>query len=334
MNEDKSVIIEEAKEVLRIEAEGLMQLIDRLDNGFTAMVEHIYATSGRVVVGGIGKSGIVGRKIVATLNSTGTRSFFLHPVEAMHGDLGMVGPDDIFLALSTSGETDELNVLVASIRGVGCTVISFTGNRESTLAQNSDIVIDVGVDKEACPLGLAPTASSTALLAMGDALAVTLINKKQFTSSDFKRFHPGGALGHRLSSRVADIMMMGDAIPRIFLHDTMQAAIQMVDCMGLGATLVCSEANELVGIVTDGDIRRCLAEKGDIWGVPVEAVMTRDPKCARPETPAYDALGLMEKHEITVLPITTDDGTICGILHLHDILGKGEFKFEPKKRVQ
>jgi arabinose-5-phosphate isomerase len=334
LNEDKSAIIEEAKEVLRIEAEGLMQLIDRLDNGFTAMVEHIYATSGRVVVGGIGKSGIVGRKIVATLNSTGTRSFFLHPVEAMHGDLGMVGPDDIFLALSTSGETDELNVLVASIRGVGCTVISFTGNRESTLAQNSDIVIDVGVDKEACPLGLAPTASSTALLAMGDALAVTLINKKQFTSSDFKRFHPGGALGHRLSSRVADIMLMGDAIPRIFLHDTMQAAIQMVDRMGLGATLVCSEANELVGIVTDGDIRRCLAEKGDIWGVPVEAVMTQDLKCARPETPAYDALGLMEKHEITVLPITTDDGIICGILHLHDILGKGEFRFEPKKRVQ
>ena len=334
MNEDKSAIIEEAKEVLRIEAEGLMQLIDRLDNGFTAMVEHIYATNGRVVVGGIGKSGIVGRKIVATLNSTGTRSFFLHPVEAMHGDLGMVGPDDIFLALSTSGETDELNVLVASIRGVGCTVISFTGNRESTLAQNSDIVIDVGVDKEACPLGLAPTASSTALLAMGDALAVTLINKKQFTSSDFKRFHPGGALGHRLSSRVADMMLMGDAIPCIFLNDTMQAAIQMVDRMGLGATLVCSEANELVGIVTDGDIRRCLAEKGDIWGVPVDAVMTRDPKCAHPETPAYDALDLMEKHEITVLPITTDDGIICGILHLHDILGKGEFRFEPKKRVQ
>lgn len=334
MNEDKSVIIEEAKDVLRIEAEGLMQLIDRLDNSFIAMVEHIYATSGRVVVGGIGKSGIVGRKIVATLNSTGTRSFFLHPVEAMHGDLGMVGPDDIFIALSTSGETDELNVLVASIRGVGCTVISFTGNRESTLAQNSDIIIDVGVDKEACPLGLAPTASSTALLAMGDALAVTLINKKQFTSSDFKRFHPGGALGHRLSSRVADMMLSGDAIPRIFMNDTMQSAIQMVDRMGLGATLVCSEANELVGIVTDGDIRRCLAEKGDIWGVTVEAVMTRNPRCAHPESPAYDALGLMEKYEITVLPITTDDETICGILHLHDILGKGEFKFEPKKRVQ
>jgi arabinose-5-phosphate isomerase len=293
-----------------------------------AVTHHI----GRHVVGGIGKSGIVGRKIVATLNSTGTRSFFLHPVEAMHGDLGMVVPDDIFLALSTSGETDELNALVASIRGIGCTVISFTAGRESTLAKNSDIVIDVSVEKEACPLGLAPTASSTALLAMGDALAVTLINKKQFTSSDFKRFHPGGALGHRLSSRVADMMLTGESIPRVSLDTTMTAAIQMVNSMGLGATLVSNENNRLKGIITDGDIRRSLVEKKDIWGLPVEAVMTRDPKCAFPETPAYDALALMEKHEITVLPITMDDGTICGILHLHDILGKGEFRFEPKKR--
>jgi arabinose-5-phosphate isomerase len=237
----------------------------------------------------------------------------------------------VFVALSTSGETDELNALVASIRGIGCTVISFTGNRESTLARNSDIVIDVGVDKEACPLGLAPTASSTALLAMGDALAVTLINKKQFTTSDFKRYHPGGALGQRLSSRVADMMLTGEAIPRVFLYSTMQTAIQTVDSMGLGATLVCNDANGLEGIITDGDIRRSLAEKKDIWGMPVEAVMTRNPKCARPDMPAYDALGLMERHEITVLPITRDDGTICGILHLHDILGKGEFRFEPKK---
>ena len=333
MNEKKSAIIEEAREVLRIEAEGLMQLIDRVDDGFASMVERIYASAGRVVVGGIGKSGIVGRKIVATLNSTGTRSIFLHPVEAMHGDLGMVVPDDIFLALSTSGETDELNVLVDSIRGIGCTVISLTGNKESTLAQNSDIVIDVGVEKEACPMGLAPTASTTALLAMGDALAVTLINKKQFTSSDFKRFHPGGALGQRLSSRVADMMLTGESIPRISLDSTMEEAIQMVNSMGLGATLVCTEANKVAGIVTDGDIRRNLAEKRDIWGLPVETAMTQNPKCAHPETPAYDALGLMETYEITVLPITADDGTICGILHLHDILGKGEFRFEPKKRA-
>lgn len=331
MSKDTSAIIEEAREVLRIEAEGLMQLVDRVDDGFTDMVERIYASAGRVVVGGIGKSGIVGRKIVATLNSTGTRSFFLHPVEAMHGDLGMVVPDDIFLALSASGETDELNALVASIRGIGCTVISFTGIRDSTLAKNSDIIIDVGVEKEACPLGLAPTASSTALLAMGDALAVTLINKKQFTSSDFKRFHPGGALGHRLSSRVADMMLTGESIPRVFQNSTMEAAIQVVNSMGLGATLVLNETDALVGIITDGDIRRNLIEQKDIWGLPVAAVMTRNPKCARPETPAYDALALMEKHEITVLPITMDDGVICGILHLHDILGKGEFRFEPKK---
>ena len=333
MTKKKSTIVEEAREVLRIEAEGLMQLIDRVDDGFVSMVERIYASAGRVVVGGIGKSGIVGRKIVATLNSTGTRSFFLHPVEAMHGDLGMVVPDDIFLALSTSGETDELNVLVDSIRGIGCTVISLTGNKESTLAQNSDIVIDVGVEKEACPMGLAPTSSSTALLAMGDALAVTLINKKQFTSSDFKRFHPGGALGQRLSSRVADMMLTGESIPRISLDSTMEEAIQMVNSMGLGATLVCTAANKVAGIVTDGDIRRNLTERKDIWGLPVETVMTQNPKCAYPETPAYDALGLMETYEITVLPITADDGTICGILHLHDILGKGEFRFEPKKRA-
>jgi len=329
---DTSAIIEEAREVLRIEAEGLMQLIDRIDDRFTAMVERIYSSAGRVVVGGIGKSGIVGRKIVATLNSTGTRSFYLHPVEAMHGDLGMVVPDDIFLALSTSGETDELNALVASIRGIGCTVISFTGSSESTLAKNSDIVIDVSVAKEACPLGLAPTASSTALLAMGDALAVTLISKKQFTSRDFKRFHPGGALGQRLASRVADMMLTGESIPRVSINSTMEAAIQVVNNMGLGATLICNDIDGLEGIITDGDIRRNLAEKMDIRGLSVEAVMTRNPKSARPETPAYDALALMEKHEITVLPITMDDGTISGILHLHDILGKGEFRFEPKKR--
>ena len=333
MNENNSTIIEEAKEVLRLEAEGLMQLINRVDAGFAAMVERIYMSTGRVVVGGIGKSGIVGRKIVATLNSTGTRSFFLHPVEAMHGDLGMVGPDDIFLALSTSGETDELNVLVDSMRGIGCTVISFTGDRQSTLARSSDIVIDVGVEKEACPLGLAPTASSTALLAMGDALAVTLINKKHFTPSDFKRFHPGGALGQRLSSRVSDMMLTGESIPRVSLNITMEEAIQRVNSMGLGATLVCNAGNGLEGIITDGDIRRSLSKKRDIWELPVEAVMTQNPKCARPEMPAYDALALMEKHEITVLPITTDDGTICGILHLHDILGKGEFRFEAKKHT-
>jgi len=330
---DVSSTIEQAKEVLRIEAEGLLQLTKRVDDAFSKMVDLIFRSSGRVVVSGIGKSGIIGRKIVATLNSTGTRSFFLHPVEAMHGDLGMAGPDDIFLALSTSGETDELNIVVPSIRRIGCTVISFTGDKTSTLAQHSDIIIDVKVDKEACPLGLAPTASSTALLAMGDALAVTLINKKDFKSSDFKRFHPGGALGQRLVSRVSDMMVSGESVPCITPDATMEEALETMNAMGLGATLVSDADHVLVGIITDGDIRRCLADSKKFWPLSVEKVMTRNPKHTGPETPAYDALHIMEKNEITVLPITKPDGAICGILHLHDILGKGEFKFEPKKRA-
>ncbi len=225
-------IIKQAVEVLKIEAEGILSLTDRIDHCFVEMVEAICHSKGRLIIGGIGKSGIVGRKIVATLNSTGTRAIFLHPVEAMHGDLGMVSADDIFLALSNSGETDELNILLPSIRNIGCKIIAFTGNENSTLAKNSDIVIDVGVKKEACPLGLAPTASTTALLAMGDALAVILINKKHFNSSDFKKIHPGGALGQRLSGNVKDIMLTGDAVPYVFEDDTMERAVKEMNRPG------------------------------------------------------------------------------------------------------
>ncbi|GAG82207.1 unnamed protein product, partial [marine sediment metagenome] len=208
------MIIKDAIKVLKIEAEGILGLVDRIDDNFPKMVELICRSKGRLIISGIGKSGLVGRKIVATLNSTGTRSLFLHPAEAMHGDLGMVDSDDIFIALSNSGETDELNSLIPSIRKIGCTTIAFTGNKTSTLAKHSDIIIDVGVEREACPMGLAPTASSTALLAMGDALAVTLINKKHFKSSDFKKIHPGGILGQRLSSNVQDMMLTGASIPQ------------------------------------------------------------------------------------------------------------------------
>ncbi|MFO7972772.1 MAG: SIS domain-containing protein, partial [Desulfobacterales bacterium] len=198
------MVIKQVIDVLKIEARGILKLADRIDDNFPKMVDIICRSHGRLIVSGIGKSGLVGRKIVATLNSTGTKSIFLHPAEAMHGDLGMVGPDDIFIALSNSGETDELNILIPSIRKIGCTIIAFTGNKNSTLAKHSDIIIDVGVKKEACPLGFVPTASTTALLAMGDALAVVLINKKHFNSSDFKKIHPGGTLGHRLSNKVKD----------------------------------------------------------------------------------------------------------------------------------
>jgi arabinose-5-phosphate isomerase len=321
------MIIDEAIDVLRIEAKGILNLIDRIDENFEQMVELIYRNTSRVIVSGIGKSGIVGRKIVATLNSTGTRSLFLHPVEAMHGDLGMVCPEDIFLALSNSGETDELNILLSRIQRVGCKIIAFTGNKNSTLAKHSDIVIDTGVEKEACPLGLAPTASTTALLAMGDALAVVLINKKKFKTSDFKKIHPGGNLGQRLLRKVKDIMLSGESVPRVRLGTPMADAIEEMNRLELGVTLVIQNDEKLAGIITDGDLRRLMAKQIPISNLKVEDVMTINPRAVGPGSPAYDALNLMEEFEITVLPIVDNMNKVEGILHLHDILGKGDFKF-------
>lgn len=321
------MILQQAIDVLKIEAEGILNLIDRIDDNFTQMVELIFNSNGRLIIGGIGKSGIVGRKIVATLNSTGTRALFLHPVEAMHGDLGMVCKEDIFIALSNSGETDELNLLVPSIRSIGCTIVAFTGNKDATLARHSDLIIDVGVPREACPLGLAPTASTTAMLAMGDALAVVLINKKHFKSSDFRRYHPGGILGQRLSRSVGDLMITGTGVPAVDVHAPMEKAIAEIDRVGLGVVLITTDDNRLAGIITDGDLRRCIASKKPVTDLAIRDIMTRRPQTLGPDVPAYDALNLLEKFEITVLPITRPDGCIQGVLHLHDILGKGEFKF-------
>jgi len=319
--------IHKAIEVLKIEADGIMNLIGRVDENFAEMVDLICSCKGRLIIGGIGKSGIVGRKIVATLNSTGTRSLFLHPVEAMHGDLGQVSKEDIFIALSNSGETDELNFLLPSIRRIGCKIIAFTGNKDSTLANHSDIVIDVGVECEACPLGLAPTTSTTALLAMGDALAVVLLEKKHFNTRDFKLYHPGGSLGQRLSGKVKDLMLTGETLPIVFEDTPMEAAIKEIDQGGLGATLVLSPQRKLVGIITDGDIRRMVVSKKPISELTVENVMTKNPRTVMENSPAYGALNIMEEHQITVLPIINTNGEVRGILHLHDILGKGEFKF-------
>ena len=321
------MVLKQAKEVLQIEAEGILGLVDRLDNNFVKMVDLTYACKGRVILTGIGKSGIVARKIVATLNSTGTPSLFLHPVEAMHGDLGMVSADDVVIALSSSGETDELNMLIPSIKRIGCPLIAFTGQVDSTLGRQSDIVIDVGVEREACPLGLAPTASTTALLAVGDALAVTLIRKRKLRSSDFKRFHPGGNLGQHLSVKVQEIMLTGKKVPMVSNGQTMRHVIREINRMQLGAALVVERDNILVGIVTDGDIRRCLMTQENIYDRPVEEVMTRDPKTLGPDSLASQALTIMEKHQITVLPIVNPVQKVRGILHLHDILGKGAFRF-------
>jgi arabinose-5-phosphate isomerase len=326
---DSDPIIRKAIEVLKIEADGILNLIDRVDENFSAMVDMICNSRGRLIISGIGKSGIVGRKIVATLNSTGTRSLFLHPVEAMHGDLGQVSSDDIFIALSKSGETDELNLLLSSIRRIGCKVIAFTGEKKSTLAKLSDVVIDVGVASEACPLGLAPTASTTALLAMGDALAVVLLEKKHFKSSDFRIYHPGGSLGQHLSARIEDLMLSGRSIPRVDAGTSMADAVLEIERGKLGTTLVVDSYGRLCGIITDGDIRRMVVSGRQIAGLTVEDVMSQAPRTLGEDATAFDALNLMEMHQITVLPVVNGAGEVRGILHLHDILGKGAFKFTP-----
>ena len=325
--EPADAVTAQAIRVLDIEAQGIIGLISRIDENFRRLIDLIYRSPGRVIVSGIGKSGIIGRKIVATLNSTGTRALFLHPVEAMHGDLGLVSEDDILLALSNSGETDELNLMIPSVRGIGCRVVAFTGNPDSTLARQSDMVIDVGVEKEACPMGLAPTASTTALLAMGDALAVVLIGKRHFNPSDFKKIHPGGNLGQRLASSVTDLMLTGDDVPVVDENTPLAEAIAEMDRGQLGVTLVTDRRNLLIGIITDGDLRRLLARGQSPGNLCAGDVMTTDPRRIGPETPTYDALNIMEQFQITVLPVVSSTGAILGILHLHDILGKGEFKF-------
>ena len=324
---DSGTIIQKAIEVLKIEADGIINLVDRIDDNFFEMIEQICNSSGRLIIAGIGKSGIVGRKIVATLNSTGTRSLFLHPVEAMHGDLGQVSRDDIFIALSNSGETDELCILLPSIRRIGCKIIAFTGSRNSTLATQSDIVIDVGVEREACPLGLAPTASTTAMLAMGDALAVVLLDKNHFKSSDFRMIHPGGTLGQRLAGQVKDLMLTGPSLPLVSEGTGTQEAVKTIDRGKLGTTLVTNSQNKLSGIITDGDIRRLVASGRAFLKLTVDEIMTKNPQSITEDSPTYDALNIMEQHQITVLPVVNSREEVIGILHLHDILGKGEFKF-------
>jgi arabinose-5-phosphate isomerase len=323
------MVIKQAKEVLRIEAEGILNLIDKVDERFKRAAQMIYSTKGRVIVTGMGKSGLVGRKIVATLNSTGTPALFLHPSEGMHGDLGMVTSNDIVLAISNSGETEEVNLLISTIKKIGVNLIAFTGEMKSTLARQSDIALDIGVQREACPLGLAPTASTTAALAMGDALAVALLNRRGFKEKDFHLLHPGGALGMRLMIKVKDVMLRGKDVPTILESELVREAIAKINERNLGFTLVVSEKDVLRGIVTDGDLRRHIQHTDNILEKPVCEIMTSRPKTIEEDKLAHQALELMEKHEITVLVIVGKRGKVKGIVHLHDLLGKGEFKFTP-----
>ncbi len=319
--------IAKAKEVLRIEAQGILALVDQVGDHFQKAVDLIMACPGRVVITGIGKSGIIGQKIAATLNSTGTSSFFLHPVEAMHGDLGMVNGCDVVLAISNSGETSELNLLVPILKKRGVKIIGMTGNPKSSLAADSDAILSVTVPQEACPLGLAPTTSTTAALAMGDALAVVLLELKQFKAIDFRRNHPGGSLGERLKVQVSEVMLTGADIPMVAANSTLRQAVGVLNDKNLGAVLIMDNEETMAGILTDGDVRRLVSQGLDFDAVPLTEVMTGSPKSIAEGLLVADAVSIMQRHEITILPVTDSDGRLRGLLHLQDLLGKGEFRF-------
>jgi arabinose-5-phosphate isomerase len=316
-----------AKEVLSIEAEGIMAVHDRLGDEFEQAVDLIMACPSRLVVTGIGKSGLVGQKIAATLNSTGTPSLFLHPVEAMHGDLGMVAATDVVLAISYSGETSELNRLLASIKERSIPIIALCGRKDSTLSRHAIVTLDVAIPREACPLGLAPTTSTTATLAMGDALAVALLNRKQFRAEDFRKNHPGGSLGARLKVAIREVMLTGTKIPSVSVLASLAEAVAELNAKNMGAVFVTGEGKELRGILTDGDIRRLLSSQANVLDVSLTEAMTPHPLAIASDLMAADALSIMQQHEITVLAVISEQGELVGILHLHDLLGKGEFRF-------
>ncbi|MFO1415092.1 MAG: KpsF/GutQ family sugar-phosphate isomerase [Burkholderiales bacterium] len=309
-----------ARQVLATEAAAITALAGRIGRAFVAAVDLMYACRGRVVVCGIGKSGHIGRKLAATFASTGTPAFFVHPTEALHGDLGMITADDIVVMLSNSGETDELVALVPHVKREGARIVALTGNEGSSLAQAADVHLDAAVDAEACPLGLAPTASTTAALALGDALALALLDARGFSAEDFARSHPGGTLGRRLLTRVSDIMRTGDALPVTPDNATLAEAIVEMSRKGMGMTVVVDADRRIAGIFTDGDLRRCLAQVRDVGAVPVTEVMTRTPRTVRPERLAIDCVELMETPpKVTQLLVVDDALRLTGALHLHDL---------------
>jgi len=317
-------IINQAKNILKIESEAVSSLINRIDESFIQAIEIMHSCHGKVVVSGMGKSGIIGKKIAATLASTGTPAFYLNPAEGGHGDVGVVSKGDVVLAISNSGETDEIIRLLPTLKRLDIKIIALTGNPQSTLAKASDVSLDVSVREEACPMGLAPTASTTAALAMGDALAITLLSKKGFTEEDFAFFHPGGNLGRRLLLTVEDIMHTGNAIPSVHTDSLMKDAIIEISSKRLGITAVTDNDSKLLGIITDGDLRRGLEKWGEsFFSLKAGDVMTHRPKTITSNMLAAKAVALMEKYSITVLMVTDEESNIKGVLHLHDLLKAG-----------
>lgn len=311
-----------ARRVLTIEADALTALAARVDERFEAVVRLIAGRGGKVVVTGMGKSGHVARKIAATLASTGTPAFFLHAAEALHGDLGMLERHDLLLAVSNSGETAEILDLVPHVKRLGLPIVALTGRPGSTLARTADAVLDVSVAEEACPLGLAPTASTTATLAMGDALAVALLEDRAFRPEDFAALHPAGTLGRKLL-RVSDLMHVGTEVPRVELSTSMADVLLEMTAKHLGVAAVADGDGRLVGIVTDGDLRRALAAGGDVTSRLVGDVMSKNPKTIPSDALAAFAVATMERHAITVLFIVDDEARLAGVIHLHDLLRAG-----------
>lgn len=316
-------IVETAKDVLELEAQSIANLINRIDESFLKAVAILHRCRGRVIVTGMGKSGLIGKKIAATFSSTGTPSFFLHPAESTHGDSGVLTRDDVVLAISNSGETVELLQLLPLIKRFGISLISMTGKQGSTLSKSGDVTLDVSIEREACPHGLAPTASTTATLAMGDALAVCLLKKRGFTAEDFLLFHPSGSLGKGLLWRVEDLMIKEDRLPIVKSDDLFKGAITEISDKKLGMAVVVDNNGKTSGILTDGDIRRTLIKYTDISSLKVQDVMTINPKIMEKNTIAAKALQIMEKYSITSIVINRGDGTPEGVIHIHDLLKAG-----------
>jgi len=309
--------------VLATEANAVAALSERIDDQFADACRLLLACQGRVVVLGMGKSGHIAGKLAATFASTGTPAFFVHPGEASHGDLGMITDDDVVITLSNSGETAEINQILPLIKRRGVALIAITGNPDSTLARAANIHLDAGVSEEACPLGLAPTASTTASLAMGDALAIALLDARGFTADDFARSHPGGRLGRRLLLRIEDLMHTGDAVPQVTPNTPLGEALLEMTRKGLGMTAIVDDKAQLIGIFTDGDLRRALDEGVDVHTTGVQAVMTPKPRRVIAEQLAAEALAMMERHSINALLVTQPDGTLAGALNMHDLLRAG-----------
>ncbi len=316
--------IDIAKKVLKIEADAVAALAERLNSTFEKAIDIIFKSKGKVVVTGMGKSGLVGKKIASTLASTGTPAFFMHPAEASHGDIGMVTSDDVIIAISNSGETEELSGLIPFLKRFNVSLIAMTGSLNSTLAKSADVHLDVSVKEEACPLGVVPTASTTAALAMGDAIAIVLLVKRGLKQEDFAFFHPGGNLGKKLFIKVKDLMHTGDALPFVSPETEMAKAVVEISSKRLGVAIVSDTSRKILGILTDGDIRRGIEKWGkEFFDMKAGEVMTKNPKTISEDELAVKALSIMETHSITSLAVPDLDGKAIGVIHLHDILKQG-----------